>query len=206
MQTCFNLAALWSNINDPLFFLLLCTTLISRSQLLCFAASLPPTTTTTLFLGFVFLQNIPKREELHRHEHLPERQRHRELIYFILSTAGHENRPEVACKLTPRSTLRQCGRTGLECRSISNLISSDEASSSMRRNKELYSSFRDTYFLDYCGSRKVQNRFLWGPLYERVFMNVLLVNWKMFPSRRCCLPSCNLACLVDWQREEKKQT
>lgn len=65
----------------------------------------------------------------------------------------------------------------------------------MRRNKELYSSFRDTYFLDYCGSRKVQNRFLRGPLYERVFMNVLLVNWKMFPSRRCCLPSCNLACL-----------
>lgn len=89
-------------------------------------------------------------------------------------------------------------------RSISNLISSDDASSSMRRNKELYSSFRDTYFSHYCGSCKEGNRFLRGPLYERVFMNVLLVNWKMFPPGRRCRGSCNLACLVDWRRGKRK--
>lgn len=80
-------------------------------------------------------------------------------------------------KLTPRSP------TPPASGSISDPLSSDEASSSMRRNKELYSSFRDTYFLHYCGSCKVESRFLRGPLYERAFTNVLLVNWKAFPLR-----------------------
>lgn len=70
-----------------------------------------------------------------------------------------------------------------------------------------FSLFMDTYFILSCGSCKLECTFLWGPVGERVLMNVLVVGWKLLPSRRQYLRSCNLTCLVDWwwKKERKKR-
>lgn len=127
------------------------------------------------------------------------------LKFWNTGSGNHWERFKInknGCKWRLQNIYCTCfGRGGAtECCSISTLTSLYETSPSMRRNKELDSSFHDSYFLHYCGSCKLENRFLWGPLGERVFMNVLLVNWKLFPSRHHCLHSCNLACLADWWR------
>ena len=75
----------------------------------------------------------------------------------------------------------------------------------MKCNKELDSSFQDSYFAHSRGSCKLPRRFLRGPLGEKVPMNVLPVSWKLFPSRHRCLHSCHLACLEDWWKKKKKK-